>query len=80
MVNVMGLTDQQKLYSLPDYFLIYCYETHEIIGIISEEKFDELLEEDLFKLSNEKKIDFTKVNFDKWFDKGSEFLKSEGLS
>lgn len=75
----MGLTEQQKLYGLPDYFLMYCYDTHEIIGIISEEMFDNLIEEELFKLFNEKHIALTKVNFNNWFDKGYSFLKSEGL-
>lgn len=75
----MGLTAQQKLYALPCYYLIKNWETGEIKGIISEENFEKLEEEDLFRLFSRENLAFAKINLNDWYDKGYEFLKKECL-
>lgn len=71
----MGLTDQQKLYTLPEYYLLMMIGDNEICGLISVENAEKI---DLKELEN-CGFYLKKINFDTLYAQGLNIIKDENL-
>lgn len=71
----MGLTDQQKLYSLSNYYLLLMVGDDEIYGIISQ---DNALRVDLNQLYD-CGFYLKEANFDELYAQGLNIIKDEKL-
>ena len=71
----MGLTNQQKLYGLPDYYLLLSIGDNEIFGLIDENNCAKINTNDLANIG----FYLKKVNFDKLYSEGLNIIKEENL-
>lgn len=71
----MGLTNQQKLYGLPDYYLLLMIGDNEVCGIIDEKTMDKIDNDILFDCG----FYLEKVNFDMLYSQALTILKEEEL-
>lgn len=71
----MGLTAEQKLYTLPDYYMLLIIGDNDIIGLIDEETRNEIDECELESIG----FYLQKVNFDDLYTTAFNILKEEGL-
>lgn len=71
----MGLTNQQKLYGLPDYYLLLSIGDNEIFGLIDENNCEKININDLVNIG----FYLKKVNFDKLYSEGLNIIKEENL-
>ena len=71
----MGLTDQQKLYVLPEYYLLLTIGDNEICGLIDDNTVNII---DIIQLNN-CGFYLEKINFDSLYSEGLRIIKEEKL-
>lgn len=71
----MGLTEQQRLYGLSDYFLLLTIGDNDICGLISKENANKINKNELLKLG----FYIKKIDFDELYSQGLTILRDEQL-
>ena len=71
----MGLSDQQKLYTLPKYYLLLMLGDNEICGIVSQDNAKKINFDDLRKCG----FYLEEINFDELYSQGLNILQDENL-
>lgn len=71
----MGLSDQQKLYMLPEYYLLMMLGDDEICGLISRENTEKINLEDLKDCG----FYLKRIKFDELYAQGLNIIKDENL-
>lgn len=71
----MGLTDQQKLYALPEYYLLMMLGDDEICGLIDCENAKKINAEDLKDCG----FYLKRITLDKLYTQGLNIIKDENL-
>lgn len=71
----MGLTDQQVLYELPEYYLLLMLGDNEVCGLISRDNAKKINLDDLKDCG----FYLKKINFDELYSQGLNIIKDEKL-
>ena len=71
----MGLTDQQKLYGLPDYYLLMMLGDNEVCGLIDCKNAKKINLDDLKDCG----FYLKRVSFDELYTQGLNIIKDENL-
>ena len=71
----MGLTDQQRLYTLSKYYLLLMLGDNEICGLISEDNAKQINVDDLKNCG----FYLKKVNLDELYKQGLDIIRDEQL-
>ena len=71
----MGLTDQQKLYTLPEYYLLMMLEDNEVCGLIDYNNAKKINLEDLKDCG----FYLKRIKLDELYTQGLNIIKDENL-